>query len=155
MIRFSLARPVYRPKKATNVSIYKNVWIALHARFPPLIAFFNLTDSLFPRRLLSSNFTKLSPTQSTFLIVKTKQLCHRNNDFKVKIACVNFSTSNPSTKLIIFHKFRVLKYRKPFLVVTNRIVRYLVPIQVSVSSVLGDSDTRESKTACQETNKSG
>lgn len=27
----------------------------------PLIAFFNLTDSLFPRRLLSSNFTKLSP----------------------------------------------------------------------------------------------
>lgn len=33
----------------------------MHARFPPLIAFFNLTDSLFPRRLLSSNFTKLSP----------------------------------------------------------------------------------------------
>lgn len=61
MIRFSLARPVYRPKKATNVSIYKNVWIALHARFPHLIGFFNLTDSLFPRRLLSSNFTKLSP----------------------------------------------------------------------------------------------
>lgn len=40
--------------------------------------------------------------------------CVRNNDLEAKIACVNFSTSNPSIELIIFHKFRVLKYRKPF-----------------------------------------
>lgn len=61
MIRFSFARPVYIDQRKQQTSPFIKMF-GLHCMldFLPWLVFY-LTDSLFPRRHLSSNFTKLSP----------------------------------------------------------------------------------------------